>query len=54
MTVLTSERFGDLDDDELAALYTTRFQGRLLTDFLDEEDEVLLAQVDRRAARSVS
>lgn len=49
MTVLTSDRFGTLDDDELAQLYTSRFQGRLLSDFLNEEDEGLLQEVDRRA-----
>jgi hypothetical protein len=50
MTVLTSDRLGSMDDDELAALYTQRFQGRLLSDLLNEEDESLLQEVDRRAA----
>lgn len=50
MTVLTSDRFGAMDDDELATLYTTRFQGRLLSDTLSNEDDTLLQEVDRRAS----
>lgn len=51
MTVLTSDRIGAMDDDELAALYTSRFQGRLLSDLLNDADERLLQEVDHRAAR---
>lgn len=50
MTVLTSDLIGSMDDDELAALYTARFQGRLLSDTLSFEDDTLLLEVDRRAA----
>lgn len=50
MTVLTSDRFGDMDDDELAALYSTRFEGRQLIDLLDEQDTLLLIEVDTRAS----
>lgn len=49
MTVITAENLGTLDDDQLAALYTTRFQGRLLADLLGEDDERLLVEIDRRA-----
>lgn len=46
MTVLTSDRIGLMDDDELAALFL-RLQERL---FPDEDDGNLLQEVDRRFA----
>lgn len=38
-----------MSDDDLATLYNARFQGRLLSEDLNEEDEAILQEVDRRA-----
>lgn len=49
MTILTSERLGALDDDELAAYYSSRFQGLLAEACLNDIDDDDFIEVDRRA-----